>query len=324
MSKAALLRFNEVTEKWEASYFNRVLASSPSKDYVVRVIERGFSQKAKNLGVTKCLEAGANVEQTVDGHEVLAPIKTVEQEFSINERFQILQDYVEMVANQQLASALITGSGGLGKSFTVMKTLRSAGLKDLATMEIGARFEGSKGYTLVKGYSTPKGLFRTLYENRSQIVVFDDCDSVLRDPTAINLLKAALDSYTTRIITWNAEGWGEDDLPKSFEFTGGVIFISNLPKAKIPQTLRDRAMCADVTMTRAECIERMRAIVQSDEFMVDFDMDIKLESLEFVAENANNPMVAELSLRSLVNVIKSRASKPDHWKRLGLYSMASS
>lgn len=323
MSKSCTLKQNPASGKWEALFADRVLAASHDKEYIVRVIEGGFSKKARNLGVTKCFELNALVvnDNMLIGDE-MDELQTVEAEFSINERFKIVEDYVDMVANKHLASALITGEGGLGKSHTVMKSLRSSGLKDISTLEIGARLNGPfKGYLIVKGYSTPKGLFRTLYENRDQVVVFDDCDSVLRDPTAVNLLKAALDSYDQRVISWNAEGLGDDDLPKTFEFTGGVIFISNLSKLKIPQSIRSRAMCADVSMTRAECIERMHVIARSEDFMSSYELEHKLEALEFVAENANNPLINELNLRSLINVVKARTSKPEHWKRLGLYSM---
>lgn len=337
MTKAAIGRWNEGAGRWEAIFQGLVIASSSDRmggpEYLKKVIEGGFSKKAQARGVTKVefLDGQAANNATMEAGEESAstsPIAeqhTVEKEFPINERFEIMQDYVEMVAQRNLASALVTGEGGLGKSYTVMNTLRYSGLKDITKMDIGARFDGARGYVVVKGYSTAKGLFRTLYENRNQIIIFDDCDSVLKDPNAVNILKAALDSYDTRIVTWNAEGWGSDeDLPKSFEFTGGVIFISNLPKSKVPQAIRSRAMCADVSMTRAEVIERMRVIVSSDEFMPDFEMEHKLEALEFVAENAYNPLVNELNLRSLVNVIKARAAKPESWKRVGLYSMANS
>lgn len=332
MSKTCIVKFNEQLARWEASYTGRVLASSKDPvggpDYLKRVIEGGFSQKAKNFGVTKIEVHGTATqsERSADApFEPTEPIQTVENEFPINERFGIMRDYADMVANRELASALVTGEGGLGKTFTVMKTLRDSGLKDVAKMEIGARFDGARGYIVVKGYSTAKGLFRTLYENRNQIIVFDDCDNVLKDPTAVNVLKAALDSYDERIVTWNAEGWGSDeDLPKAFEFTGGVIFISNLPKHKVPQAIRSRAMCADVSMTRHEVVERMRTIVSSPEFMPEFEDEHKLEALEFVAENAHHKLITELNLRSLVNVIKARASKPDTWRRMALYSMANS
>jgi len=327
MSKTCQGRYNESAERWEAVYQGKVLASNRDRvggaDYLRKVIEGGLSIKAKNAGITKIEFVDEITDES--GHTVAGDVQTVEKEFPINERFAIMEDYVDMVAHRRLASTLVTGEGGLGKTHTVMKSLRASGLQDISKMEIGAKFGGAKGYIVVKGYSTPKGLYRTLYENRNQIIIFDDCDNVLKDPTAVNILKAALDSYDERVVTWNAEGWGGDeDLPKRFNFEGGVIFISNMPKSKIPQAIRSRAMCADVGMTRDEIVERMRAIVISPEFMPEFEMSHKLEALEFVAENAYNPMVQELNLRSLVNVIKARESKPETWRRMGLYSMANS
>jgi len=327
MSKTCQGKYNEKLERWEAIFQGKVLASNRDRvggpEYLRRVIEvLGTSVKAKNLGVTKI----EFVDEVVDESGEVIETQTVEKEFPINERFAIMEDYVDMVARRQLASALVTGEGGLGKTHTVMKAIREAGLEDISKLEVGAAFAGARGYVVVKGYSTPKGLYRTLYENLNQIVIFDDCDNVLKDPTAVNILKAALDSYDERIVTWNSEGgWGgDDDLPKRFEFTGGVIFISNMPKTKIPQAIRSRAMCADVGMTRAEVVERMRAIVAAPEFMPEFEMSHKLEALDFVAEHAYNPMIQELNLRSLVNVIKARESKPETWRRMGLYSMANS
>jgi hypothetical protein len=325
------VQFNSQLSRWEATFHDRVLASSRDviggPDYLRKVIEGGFSQKAKNLDVTVCQVIGMfHIDVSQEAPALSQPnlnsAPTVESEFQINERFMIMEDYVDMVAKNELASALVTGEGGLGKTFTVMRTLKNAGLEDISKLDIGARFAGAHGYLVVKGYSTAKGLFRTLYENRNQIVVFDDCDNVLKDPNAVNILKSALDSYDERMVTWNAEGWGsDDDLPKTFEFTGGVIFISNLSKHKVPQAIRSRAMCADVSMTRAEVVERMRVIAESPEFLPEFDDEIKADALEFVAENANNPMITSLNLRSLVNVCKARAAKPDTWKRLGLYSI---
>jgi hypothetical protein len=80
-------------------------------------------------------------------------------------------------------------------------------------------------------------------------------------------------------------------------------------------------MCADVGMTRAEVLDRMNLIVQTDEFMPEFETEHKLDAIEFIAEHLNNPAITELNLRSLVNVVKARHAKPDHWKRLGLYSL---
>jgi hypothetical protein len=253
MSKTALLKFNEANSKWEASYGGHVFLKSASKDYVVDKIVNQISEKAKKFGVTAVEEIGGGQSSIVSAAQAMSKPVDPELVFGINERFQILEDFVDMVATRTIPSAIIIGEGGLGKSHTVFKALKAAGLMNIDDAEIGARFDeglSRKAYVVVKGFSTAKGLYRTLFENKNKIVVFDDCDSVLKDPVAANLLKAALDSYDKRVITWNAEAFGDDDLPRSFEFTGGVVFISNMPMYKIPQAIISRSMPADVSMTR--------------------------------------------------------------------------
>jgi hypothetical protein len=324
MSKTALLAFNDKSSKWEASYNGQVFLSSASKDYVIDKIINQISNKAKTLGVTRYEELGKATD-------VLAAHTKSEINFSINERFEFLEDFVEMVATREIASTIIVGEGGLGKTFTVMKTLERLGMEKedptLANIEEDedgtpmVKPKNDKAFVVVKGYSTAKGLFRTLYENKNRIVIFDDCDSVLKDETACNVLKAALDSYDERIVTWNAEAPFGSDLPRSFEFTGGIIFISNQSMHKIPQPIRSRAMPADVSMTRSEIVTRMRAIVDSGTFLPEMDMEIKNEALDFIAENANNPAVKSLNLRTLIGVCKARKVKIENWERRALYAM---
>ena len=157
---------------------------------------------------------------------------------------EFVTDLVTMVANRVTPSAVITGEGGLGKTFTVRKALDTAGLTDTSNLDEideGEIVRSREMYTVVKGYSTAKGLFRTLYENRKSVIVFDDCDSILKDPVALCLLKAALDSYDTRRITYNAD-IRDEDLPRSFLFEGAVIFISNMSKERLDQAIRSRSM----------------------------------------------------------------------------------
>ena len=319
MSKTAELRFNTHTSKWEASYQGQVFLKSGSKQYVIDKIVNQISEKAKKLGVTEVHDVEAE-----DPVPTISKTKDPDLTFGINERFTILEDFVDMVATGTLPSAIITGQGGLGKSHTVFKALRAAGLRDVAELGIGAKFDAdTKSFVVVKGFSTAKGLYRTLYENRDRVVVFDDCDSVLKDPVAANLLKAALDSYDQRVVTWNAEAafGGDDDLPRSFMFTGGVVFISNMPMHKVPQALISRSMAADVSMTRNEIVERMANIIKDAEFLPNYDMEHKSDALQFIALHAFRAEVKELNLRTLINVTKARATKPQHWQRLALYAM---
>jgi hypothetical protein len=241
--------------------------------------------------------------------------------FSINERFEFVEGLVQMIATGLTPSAVITGEGGLGKTYTVNKTLVASGLKDLSdsgALEVASVVNRTNSFTSVKGYSTPKGLYRTLYENRNSVVVFDDCDSILKDPVALNLLKSALDSYGKRIISWMAEGFGkEDDLPRSFEFKGRVIFISNLSQDKIDQAIRSRSMMVDLSMTEDQKIERMEVISQSDEFLPEFSAEYKKDALDLIRSLKDD--AKEISLRTLISVTKIRASGNKNWKGMATY-----
>lgn len=316
MSNIAILGFDGRSNKWTATFAGRVLASSPNKNYVVNNIKQGRCSKAVAAGVTDVREVGKTEVNETTG-------KTVKVDrFGINERFDFLTDFVNMVSDRTSASLLVTGEGGLGKTFTVGKSLKDAGMQNTMDLvgfgsdDVLTEKQSSKIYTVVKGYSTAKGLYRTLYENRNRIVVFDDCDSILRDPVALNLLKGALDSYDRRIISWNAESFGDDDLPRSFEFKGGVIFISNLPIFKIDQAIRSRAICVDLSMTTEQKIERMGHIIKSDEFLPEYELTVKEAALKFLDKMQNE--AKELSLRTLISVTKV-AGRGKDWERRAEY-----
>lgn len=243
------------------------------------------------------------------------------EKYNINERFEFVEGLVSMIATGLTPSAIITGEGGLGKTYTVNKTLVASGLKDLSdvgALEVASTVNRYNSFTSVKGYSTPKGLYRTLYENKDSVVVFDDCDSILRDPVALNLLKSALDSYGKRIISWNAEGFGrDDDLPRSFEFKGRIIFISNLSQDKIDQAIRSRSMMVDLSMNEDQKIERMEVISASDEFLPEFSAEYKRDALELIKSLKTD--AKEISLRTLISVTKIRASGNKNWKGMATY-----
>ncbi len=238
--------------------------------------------------------------------------------YGINDRFGFVEKLVTMVASGVQPSAVITGEGGLGKTYTVTKTLEANGYKDisdLADFQVGAVINTRKCFTMVKGFSTARGLYSTLFENNKSIIVFDDCDSVLKDPVALNLLKSALDSYGKRIISWNAE-IRDPELPRSFNFEGRIIFISNLSQDKIDQAIRSRSMMVDLEMTTDQKIERMGFIAMSPEFLPEYEKNIILDALELIHELKND--AKEISLRTLISVSKIRASNKD-WKDLAEY-----
>ena len=287
------IEFNKTTGKWEAiGEDGKVIFASASKYYVKQKIGKAPTNFVESLK---------------------------KSDFSINERFDFVSKIVKMVASKTTASAIISGQGGLGKTFSVLSALKEAGIKDitdLADFQIGDKVDTKRSFRVVKGYSTAKGLFRTLQESNGMTIVFDDCDSILRDPVALNLLKGALDSYGDRYISWNAD-IRDDDLDKTFKFTGQVIFITNVSSEKLDQAVKSRAMVVDLSMTRDEMLERMRTIAESSDFLPEITKTYKTAALSFLQENLDK--VSNLSLRTLIQTVKIANSGDLSWKKLALY-----
>jgi len=288
--------FNNQKNRYEGYVDGKMVSRSRHEQYVKdQLAKQGFYIGHMNNDVTEKVE-----------------------EFDVNERFDFLAKMVTMVAKRSIPSAIITGQGGIGKTYTVMKTLKRNGYTDTTDLEefdIGTKISKARSFKVIKGYSTAKGLYRTLYDNNGSVLVFDDCDSVLKDATALNLLKSALDSYGERYVSWNAE---MDDLPRSFEFTGAIIFISNMDLAKMDQAVRTRALCVDLSMTPMQKVERMIALVKNPEFLPEYEIGHKVEALEFIKENVR--VIENISLRTLIAVTKIRGEGGD-WQHLAKYVM---
>lgn len=251
--------------------------------------------------------------------QTMATLPIVESRFSINDRFEFVTEMVTMLARGEQASVIITGPGGLGKSFTVIKSLDSSGFKDISVLDdlpVGFVLNGGRTYRVVKGYSTAKGLYRTLYENREGVIVFDDCDSVLNDAVSLNILKAALDSYDKRIISWRAD-IRDEDLPTSFLFNGRVVFISNRPSNAIDQAIISRSLAVDLSMTMQQKVDRMRWLLTQDDFMPEFELEYKIDAIDLIESLVDS--VQELSLRSLIQVTKIRKANTPRWRDLAEY-----
>ncbi len=280
------------------------------------VVYTGRKQERVQLEYTRALKRAGKTERVEVNVDV---INEPSSRFHINKRFEFLERTVKMVAKGVQASAVITGSGGLGKSFTVRKTLVGAGMKEFSYTDIPA--EGTvtrhNTFVVVKGFSTAKGLYRTLFENRDSVIVFDDCDSVLKDPVALNLLKGALDSYDVRVISWNAD-MRDEDLPRSFIFNGRVVFISNMAESKVDQAIRSRSAVIDVSMTLDELVDRMGHMIKDEEFLPQYDGKVKKDALAFINEYKGK--MKEVSLRTLITVCKARAcDETGDWKEFAEY-----
>ena len=236
-------------------------------------------------------------------------------------RFDILEDMTQAVKEGTVRAMIVTGPPGVGKSFGVDKVLHKEDLFNL----MGQR---KPKYEVVKGAMSAIGLYCKLYEyaDKGNVVVFDDCDSVLLDDLSLNILKAALDSSTKRMIHWNTDSskLRNEGVPGSFEFKAGAIFITNIKfdhvKSKKLQdhlaALESRCHYIDLQMdTEREKVLRIKQIVKDG--MLDsyeFKNGEQDEVIDFIDDQKKK--LRELSLRTVLKIADLRKSFPTNWKEM--------
>jgi hypothetical protein len=236
-------------------------------------------------------------------------------------RFQILQDMTQAVKGGDVRAMIVTGPPGVGKSFGVEEVLAKDDLFDM----MGQR---KPKYEIVKGAMSAIGLYSKLYKfsDPKSILVFDDCDSILLDDVALNILKAALDSSKKRTISWNTDSrlLRSEGVPDKFDFKGGAIFITNLKFENVRSkklqehlaALESRCHYIDLRMdTDREKMLRIKQIVK-DGMLDSYELEdvAKDEVVNFIDDHRG--VMRELSLRTVLKVADLRKSFPGNWQNM--------
>ena len=236
------------------------------------------------------------------------------------ERFTILTDMTKAVKQGDVRAMIVSGPPGVGKSFGVEAVLEKADLFNKLA-------DRKPKYEIVKGAMSAIGLYAKLFEfsEKGNVVVFDDCDSVLLDDLSLNILKGALDSSARRFISWNTDSrlLRSEGVPNRFEFKGSAIFITNIKFEHVKsKKLRDhldalesRCHYIDLQMdTNREKILRIKQVVNEGSMLdhYDFEQFQKDEVVEFI--DANQDRLRELSLRMVLKIADLRKGMPANWQ----------
>ena len=239
----------------------------------------------------------------------------------MRERFNMLEDMTRATKKGDVRAMIVSGPPGVGKSFGVEKVL---GKHDL----IATLGDRAPKYEVVKGAMSAIGLYAKLYQyaDKDNVIVFDDCDSVLLDDLSLNILKAALDSKKTRRIHWNTDSYKlrNEGIPDSFEFKGSAIFITNIKFDNVKskklrdhlEALESRCHYIDLTIdSERDKMLRIKQIVGDgmlDEYQI--SQEKKDDIVDFI--DINKKRLRELSLRTVLKVADLAQAFPDRWEAM--------
>ena len=260
------------------------------------------------------------LSDTIAYHEPIQIETDTEISQRISDRFEILEDLAIGSTTGEIRSLIVSGPAGLGKSYTIEKTLDQWD-------------PNGTNHTIIKGYVRPTGLYKTLFAHSApgQVVVFDDADTIFFDDTSLNMLKAVCDSTENRTVSYLAESQLFDDgtaerLPKSFEFQGTIIFITNYDfDAMIEKghklaphllAMMSRSHYIDLSMkTKRDYMVRIHQVISKGLLdNVGLTHVAQQEVVSFL--DANKDTLRELSIRVALKVASIRKLKEQKWEKI--------
>jgi len=260
-----------------------------------------FTQLAKqylfSLGLTnpsfRIRKKGSTEREIVDKAKQ-DQIQDLVETMAWEKKFKYLESSVEAVVDDRIQSLICYGSPGSGKTETIMNKLKSLGV----TPKV---FSG--------GFKNADEVFKLLtkYSN-DQILVFDDCDSVMKNLELRNIFKSALQNTKSREITWR---------DKILDFHSGVIFISNLQK--FDPAITSRSMTIEISLSNEQMLSKIESTLRA--FMPEVDMKIKKAALDFLKEIQTG--VKTVDYREIQKVIIAMQIQPTDWKDFAMLMLSS-
>ena len=242
--------------------------------------------------------------------------ETVER---MRKRFNILDGMTKACKKGDVRAMIVSGPPGVGKSYGVEQVLDRYGV-------VSTLGNTRPKYEVVKGAMSPIGLYCKLYNfsDADNVLVFDDCDSILLDDLSLNILKAALDSKKTRKICWNTDSHmlRREGVPDTFNFAGSVIFITNIKFDNVKskklrdhlEALESRCHYIDLKIdTLREKILRIKQIV-NDGMLKSYSLPKETEDTIVAFIDEYKRKLREVSLRTVLKIADLAKAFPENWK----------
>ena len=227
-------------------------------------------------------------------------IENAENLERLEKKLALIRDRVRSVALRYNTGFFLFGAGGSGKTHAVRGELESLGTR----------------WILHNSTMTAAGLFDMLHDLPDHVHLLEDMEQLYADKKAVGYLRSATwgdANMQNRLITKTIH-----QKRVSFEFTGGIIILSNMPLGEIAslRALATRLNPAEFNPTEEEKQALMWKIAEGGKFgLSPATCEEVCDYLVFYAKNGAKP----IDLRLLDNAFNDRlmydrGESLTHWK----------
>lgn len=277
--------------------------------------KRGRPRKDQSLKSLTSLTPSEDVDYGMTDAQLLSDIQ---------DRYEMMTKLGEGASSGHVRGLIVSGRPGVGKTFELERILK----------EKHAKSPNRFAFEHLKGTVSAVNLYKKLYDygRQGNVLLIDDADDVFFDATSLNLLKAALDSSSTRTIGWHTESaalreGGEQVYPNSFDYEGSVVFITNVDfqtvvddgkqKKIVPhlEALMSRSLYLDLKIHSLRALSVwVGYIVQSKNILVNafgLTKEQQTSAIDWMRDNATG--MRTFSIRDALKIGQFIKTDPKRW-----------
>lgn len=221
-----------------------------------------------------------------------------------NIKINFIRKMVHGLVNSKVRGLVISGAPGIGKTYTVTNTLEQIKLNN-----------NKLTVNVSKGYITPYRLFQLMHKfpGEDSILVFDDCDSVLDNVAALNLLKAATEFSKVRTVMWNSSANLDPSMSNKFEFKGKIIVLTNKRLNSNPhyQAFIDRIHYYHMEVPFEQ---RLAKIVDISDKLSEVTGETNYwDIIEYLVKHKESINQDRFSIRNFIKLVEMKSLFADEW-----------
>lgn len=218
----------------------------------------------------------------------------------IDKYFKDMMDFVKMVSSKDsdIHSLFLIGAPAVGKTYNTIRALANSGID----------------FKYIAGNISPMSCYMLLYENKDDVIIFDDTIGLTRNKQSMSVLLQALWSPEgDRYVSWNSTS-GKLTIPNRFKFNGKIIFMLNeVPKGVDFEVLMSRCMCYEVDLKYGEVLNLMYEIAKLEHKQL--KMKERVNIVDYIGENSTEA-TKDFNLRLQKKIESIYIYDKREWKRL--------